>query len=309
MTGIYKYGQTRVIGTNSDCAPNSGTPACPYFVRTKIDSAGVYSIDQYAYYPIQKKWISLSSVNDMNIGNGDLNGTSAGWNSNVFSPTTASTSIQNNRRTYYTGSTVFQLVVGATNISGSILNSNSVFPAGSKQYTVALELISGKFISLKKGGFWTGANSTDDAATYSRLADLRSAHVTSIAPLCMDQALSVGENIVFNSGIYGGNVQKVNNICSTLNPNGAPVAVNEGVTTIANRRLILLSQPTPAGTGNTSDQQTLPTIGLTDAGVAARGVTYLPGYMKSVTGHVNQVAFSDWMKTQSADPAAQLFPK
>jgi hypothetical protein len=309
MPGIYKYGLTRVIALSgvSDCS--GSTVSCPYFSRIKIDSMGKYTVDSYAYYPVQKIWVALSASDNLTIGAGDLNGSSAGWTSNNFSLTAANTAIQNNRRTYSYGSALFQLAVGSSNISGNAISGGAVFPVGSKQYTVAIELLSGKFVSLKKGGFWASANSTDDAKAYASLANLRAAHTTNATRLCMDGALDVASNVVFNSTSYGGIISADGSICSSAST-GIQTVVSEGVATVAGRPLILLSQPASAASGsNTSDKQFVLAIGLTDAGVVARGKSYLPGYIQSVAGYVNEAALNAWIKTQSSDSAALLYPK
>lgn len=313
--GAYKFGQTRVMmfgGATSDC-PNMGTTTCPYFSRVRMDSTGKFSIDSYAYFPTSNKWIALQATDDFKIGSGDLYGTSDAWSSVPFSPTTAAPSLQNNRRVYLYGSAAFQLGINATSIAGTTVLASApaagTYSQSAKSYMLNFELLKGQYVTLKKGGFWSANGTADDANSYSRLADLRKAHTSTSTPLCLDDVLDPGKGVVFNESVLAATVHTIVVVCKPTITAQAAYKVAEGVTTVANRKLILLQQPDPNAAENTSSQQFVMALGLTDAGIGARGKAYQPGFIQSKSGYFNEAAFIDWMTAQYTGTVANSFPK
>ena len=310
--GLYYYGKTTVtaFGGTSDC-PLGSAVSCPYFERMSISATGNFSIDSWAYYPVQKKWVSLLSPSPQFFANeGELNHDGAAWTSSSTKPTPTMVSGQWQYK-IGTGDVEYRLYISASSIFGTAVSTaagSMTYPADAKTFTVSLEQQSGMFVSLKKGGFWS--NGSDDGAKYGTVAALRSAHTSMSTPLCL-ASLPNRMVVYFDAGTHSAAIAKDPGICqkSLTTANGL-TAVKSGVKTLSGRPVIATQLPEAAFDAGTSarKKQVLAVVSLNADGIASNGTAYLPGYTNTITKYRNKSAFITWLNTVTTDPEAQNLP-
>lgn len=185
--GIFKYGKTYVIsfgGGVSDC-PSSGQITCPYFERVKISADGNHVTSKFAYYPIQKKWVSLSVSQlkpDVVFADSIFDG--AKWLSMTpaLVPKTPTQAV--GPWSYGFGAGIeYQLSLESSSLSGEAISGSQgiTYPSNAKSISLSLEQTSGILYALSEGGFW---RRSDDGAVYPNTASLRAAHSSIDSPLC-----------------------------------------------------------------------------------------------------------------------------
>jgi hypothetical protein len=313
--GLYYYGKTTVfgVGGDSDCPSGSGV-TCPYFERMSISASGNLSIDSWAYYPVQKKWVSLlSPYTQFFVEQGDLNHDGAAWTSSATlqAPTMVSGQWQYK---IGTGDVAYRLYISASSIVGTAVSTAAgsvTYPADAKTFTVSLEQQSGIFVSLKKGGLWSNS---DDGTKYDTVAALRSAHTTISTPLCLASSSLPSKMLVyFDAGTHSAAIAKDTSLCpksfSTATARGL-TTVESGVKTLSGRPIIVTQLPDAAFDIGSSarKKQALAVVGLNAAGIASNGTAYLPGYTNTFTKYSNKSAFITWLNTVTTDPQAQNLP-
>jgi hypothetical protein len=314
--GGYSYYRANVVGFGgaNDCEISSGV-TCPAFDRVRMGSDGRFVTDTWAYYPVQKKWVSLQANENIVFQDGseDIRSDGAFWSRTAFSPTTTAAQIKNNRRIYSYGTVGYQLGVGSVSLAGKTIVAGvpaaGSFSGNAKNLIFNFEQISGNYYVLKQGGLWTSASSTDDKKAYTKLADLRAAHTNLENSYCLDDALDSDRHVVFNAQQPGASIYTSSGICRVSSPLSGGTVVQEGVATVGGRKLIVLQNLFSGNSKSSSELQYLPIIGLSDAGVGARGRHYFVGYSKAYSGYVNEAAFLEWMKAQYNDAAALSLPR
>lgn len=315
--GFFKKGKATLItiGAGKDFVNECEKSACPYFSRIWIDTTSkTIKKDSWMYFAKAKQWVALSpSINLMRLNSSDLVGDGQAWykkgvDFNKYNKITS------NLLEYNYGQSVFTIGLGATSIKGQgFITPNGInksYAGNAKQYSVQLSLTKGEYYELEEGGFWSGSNRSDDASTYTSLNDFRKAHAKKANVLCMSKSINNSTGIVFNPTKLGADLYKIDIICGNKISSNKATTLVEGIKTIANKKVILLSQPNPTSAqANTSNQQFVYAIALADTGKHAQGKAYQVGYRKNNNDKfVNDVAIVEWMKSSYSDEAAINLP-
>jgi hypothetical protein len=313
--GVYVFQQVHVItigGGTNDC-PTTGTITCPSFSRLALNNQGKWIADSWAYMPITKKWVSLSTIANssvsLRLGSADAYSAGNSWINGApdFSKLTGQ---QNSGQWEWSfdGGAVYKLSASSTSLSGSNINSSpalGTYTGTASSIDLYFVQDSGQLFLSETGGSW-GASSTDDPAMYVNLASFRQNHINK--PYCLYNVIGSGYNVRFNPS-SGANFTKHIGICSASNPTSIGSSA-EGVTTVAGRKLILLSPVTEMlSSENSSVSQFLIGISLSNSGVAARGKVFQSGYIYTKKNMLNKAALIQIMKAiQPGDLEAQNIP-
>jgi hypothetical protein len=287
-----------------DC-PTNGQVRCPGFNRVRYDSSSNRVVsDSWAFEPVKQSWLPLSASN-ARLAGGDIMNYGNGWSDSPLDLELASRSIVNDATYFsYTGGLKLKLNVAESSLSGSSLaGTSNVYSADAKAFKVELEQTEGAVYELYKStGFWKGS---DDAKSYPLLASFRAAHAITTAPFCMQRSLSVSYGIVFNPFGRGAAVYKLSGFCTSTIVGEPLELLNEGVTTVNGRKVIVLSKSSYATTKN--NQFNL-AIALDADGVASEGYRYSKGYVYKLSDSINRTAMLDFMKAKSTSSAAWALP-
>ena len=310
--GVYTFAQVHVItlGTVNECS----TSACPSFSRLTLNNQGKWIADAWAYMPIAKQWIQLSTIADaavsLNLGFSDAYSAGNSW-INGWPDFSKSFGKQQNGQWEWTfdGNAVYKLSASSTPLSGSSIN-----PSGTVlgTYTETAKAIDLYFVQESGQLFLRGKRSsnqlpTNDSATYANLASFRQSHINK--PYCLYNSIGSGYNVSFNPS-SGANFTNNSGNCDTFGTITAIGSSEEGVTTVAGKKLILLAPVTAMLSGNNSSvNQFLIGISLDDSGVAAEGKVFQPGYVYAKKNMLNKEALIQVMTAvQPGDSEALNIP-
>jgi len=315
--GVYTFAQIYLSSsgtTTNDCPGGSGSITCPSFSRLTLNNQGKWIADAWAYMPIAKQWIQLSTIANatvsLNLGFSDTYSAGNSW-INGWPDFSKSFGKQQNDQWEWTfdGNAVYKLSASSTPLSGSSIN-----PSGTAlgTYTGTAKAIDLYFVQESGQLFLRGKNSsspspTNDSTTYANLASFRQSHVNK--PYCLYNSIGSGYNVSFNPS-SGANFTKNSGSCNTVGTITAIGSSEEGVTTVAGKKLILLAPVTTMLSGsNSSVNQFLIGISLDDSGVAAEGKVFQPGYVYAKKNMLNKEALLQIMSImQPGDSDALNIP-
>lgn len=318
--GLYVFQKVTVaiVGAGtSDCPPSgiSAAVTCPSFSRLALNSQGIWTSDSWAYMPIQKQWVQLNntvnSFTSLVLGFADAYSAGTSWIKGS-ADLSKLTGTQNNGQWQWVfdGGAVYKLSASSAPLSGTNIDASApglgTYTGSASAVDLYLVQESGQLYLSEKGGTWTNVGSTDDAAAYPNLATFRQKYVNK--PYCLAKALGSTYNVSFNPS-PGASFTKSLGICSSSN--STPIGSSaEGVTTVAGRKLILLSPVTEMLSGTSSSvNQYLIGISLNEGGVATQGKVLQPGYVLAKKGATNKAAFSQLLAaTYPGDSNAQNIP-
>ncbi|WP_207401757.1 hypothetical protein [Psychrobacter pygoscelis] len=322
--GIYKVTSSTILGFGSGKYECDGkntdalgkTIYCQIVTQYKYDSASknIVSVN-WIYEPTKQSWRKITLIrDDRNFYNPffhdsyGLVSDGKKWLTTKLDLKNTPAVIDNGSLAYTIGDAKFLLTLPTTSLANN--HSRGVtYSADAKKYVPQINLIKGEYLSLNKRGTW---DKSDDGNVYKTLGEYRSKHISKESVLCF-YPMDWSAGIVFDKNHSTATRYKLATGCGTTIKNDTtPVMLTEGVKTIADKKVIYLSNvPNNYRADNTSGNQFLYAVALNSEGVPAQGKAYQKGYAEQEFTHdpyLNRTAVLDRLKVENVSVAKKDLP-
>lgn len=310
-TGIFDIDIGRYEDNNPQgysCTDKNRT-YCTFVKQYKLDESLNKVVERHwMYEPALKQWLSVSDgiTEDFFYNRyftGDTLSYNGKWGSRdelTFPDYRSDFKVGAGKLIFDKGSSKYDVIIKAVGL-----------PGGAKRYNIDFILTQGEVITLEDVDFFSGNNQSGDANKYSTLKAYRDAH-SKIEDLVCALKLS-NSGLVFNKDILGATLYNIQPVCTyAINYNVSPQILEEGVKTVAGKKVIYLNNPTDMSleaSKNTSEQQYLMAIALGSDGVAQMGRAYQPGFGYSLETQIyDRKGIYQYMEITSDDKEALVLP-
>ena len=322
--GIYKTTSSTILsfgGGKYDCDGKNTdalgeTIYCQVVTKYKYDSASknITSVN-WIYEPTKQSWRKITlNGDDRNFYNPfshDSNGlVSDGkkWLTAKLDLKKTPAVIDNGSLTYTIGDAKFLLTLPTTSLANNY-SGGVTYSTDAKKYVPQINLIKGEYISLEKRGIW---DNSDDGNVYNTLGEYRSKHISKDSVVCF-YPMDWSAGVVFDKNQSTATRYKLDTGCGTTIKNDTtPIMLTEGVKTIADKKVIYLSNvPDNYLADNTSENQFLYAVALNSKGIPAQGKAYQEGYAEQEftrNPYLNRTAVIDRLKVKNVSVAKKDLP-
>ncbi len=322
QSGVYTV-DSRYVSSNNydyDCENRLDEITCIVVTRYQLDAQSKdITIATWIYEPTKRQWRSAvragdeTRLVDFNIqDNGGLTSDGRAWIYEPFSLIGSDFNVETDRLVYNYGQSKLDLTLAPVDYSNQYRSGESYnaiqFSEGAEGFDFSIKLQQGQLLHLQlaeKSSF----NPTENTAPYNTLGKYRQVHSTRDLPGCF-RAYSYSASLIFYPNSLGADLYQSNKFCEETGQvvTGVPILLQEGVTTIGNRKVIYLSNPdvpNAAQSQSTSQAQYLWAIALDEEGQPYQGRAHQVGYAERKTPDIfNKVALLDRVKRLSRDSEA-----
>ena len=319
--GLYEVTQGQLLrgtGTDCDAQGNSGNVTCIFLSKYFYSSdVGKFIVKSWMYEPLKRAWKPVDILKSPVMSRpliSDLYSDGTSWFNNGLSFSDDQAIVKSDRLQYNYGNAIFDMINQANDLSGRTIKvggyNEVTFSSGSRGYSFMYTLTQGQYIGVRADEPITSAaeNSSRDNTVYNGLGDFRSAHTTPDKVYCLPTE-SILTGLVFNPSQPGGIWYHIEPCTKNIRFNTLAQSFNEGVATIAGRKVIYMRSTREQPAVNTSAVQKYIVIALNDQGKVNQGIALQTGYVSQFsTRFYNTIAISDQIKRMTQDSRAHVLP-